>query len=79
MAENRVCFRCFFGTNWTEHRQAIQLCDIPKWIECYRFTHPECVSISVKVWFADSGETPGSRQQNNGESEVPYILDSNLT
>lgn len=46
-----VSFRCWYGNGqYTEHRQELALGDIPKWIECYRFTHPVCVSITVKVW-----------------------------
>lgn len=31
--------------------QTLSLSDIGKWIDCYRFTHPDCISVSVKVWF----------------------------
>lgn len=48
-----ISFRCYFPDNGTcNHFQAMPLSDIPKWIECYCFTHPTCISISVKVWFA---------------------------
>lgn len=50
-----ISFRCYYsGGNSTSHLQVLSLDSISKWIECYRFTHPECISISVKVWF--SGE-----------------------
>lgn len=53
---NNVSFRCYFpGGNYTEHRQELPLYDIPHWIECYKFTHPTVVSISIKVWFHEEG------------------------
>lgn len=49
---NLISFRCKYPEgNYTEHRQAIPLDQIGKWIECYKFTHPRCISISIKVWF----------------------------
>lgn len=48
-------FRCYFpndnGVNFSTHYQQLALSDVPRWIEAYRFTHPTCISISVKVWF----------------------------
>ncbi len=45
-------FRCFFADgDPCNHYQTLPLEDIGKWIECYKFTHPGCVSISVKIWF----------------------------
>lgn len=58
-----VSFRCFFhderdefgGQHCTQHYCAdFPLSDIPRWIDSYKFTHPECFSISVKVWFSDA-------------------------
>lgn len=48
-----ISFRCYFPEqgNYTTHRQAMPLKDIPKWIEAYTFTHPNVESISVKIWF----------------------------
>ena len=53
-------FRCHYpGSDptlpppYTQHRQRLKLTDLPKWIECYRFTHPDCESISVKIWFTE--------------------------
>lgn len=49
-----VSFRCYFpGDGVCNHMQRMPLKDIPRWIDSYRFTHPNCVSISVKVWFSD--------------------------
>lgn len=50
-----VSFRCFFddenGMHYTTHyNPAFPLSDIPRWIESYKFTHPNCSGISVKVW-----------------------------
>lgn len=50
--EFELSFRCYYANgNTTEHRQTMKLSDISKWIEAYRFTHPEVRSITVKVWF----------------------------
>lgn len=49
-----ISFRCHYPSGeYTTHRQDLKIADIPKWIEAYKFTHPECVSISFKLWFAD--------------------------
>ena len=57
--EYNFSFRCFFGSmRYNSHYQRLALCDVPKWIDCYRFTHPNCQSISMKIWFTEppSGE-----------------------
>lgn len=46
-----VSFYCYYVNNTVTKVQDLPLCDIGKWIDCYRFTHPHCISISVKVWF----------------------------
>lgn len=46
--------RAYFGSdpeNNVTHHQEMPLKDIPKWIECYRFTHPNVTAITVKCWF----------------------------
>lgn len=49
-----MCFRCYYPNgNKTDHRQALKLSEIQKWIDCYKFTHPMVESITVKVWFGD--------------------------
>ena len=49
-----ISFRCHYSNGeFTTHRQDLKIADIPKWIESYKFTHPECVSISFKLWFSD--------------------------
>lgn len=37
----------------TQHRQQLTLAEIPKWVEAYKFTHPKCTAISIKLWFSD--------------------------
>ena len=55
MPESLVSFRCYFPDGGVcNHYQSLPLFDISKWIESYRFTHPNCSAISVKVWFPDS-------------------------
>lgn len=46
-----VSIRCYYEDGQTTHRQEIKLSDIAKWIEAYRFTHPNVQSISAKIWF----------------------------
>ena len=52
--EYNFSFRCFFGgTSYNAHYQRLRLSDVARWIEAYRFTHPNCTSISFKVWFTE--------------------------
>lgn len=47
-----ISFRCYFsGGNVCNHYQTLSLADVPKWIDCYKFTHPSCLSVSIKIWF----------------------------
>lgn len=49
-----VSFQCYYENgNKTIHRQQLPVEQIPKWIEAYKFTHPDCISITVKVWFEE--------------------------
>lgn len=54
-----VSFRCYYHSadNNTTHYRTMALEDIPKWIEAYRFTHPELRSITCKVWFGKENKT----------------------
>lgn len=58
--ENKIfhmTFHCNYeGNHKTIHNQSLPLKDIPRWIDSYKFTHPHCESISVKVWFNDLNE-----------------------
>lgn len=54
-----VSFRCFYsdecGVHFTTHyNPAFALSDIPRWLDSYKFTHPNCIAISVKVWFGSA-------------------------
>lgn len=56
-----VSFRCFYddenGTHFTTHyNPAFPLGDIPRWIDAYPFTHPNCTAISAKVWLHSATE-----------------------
>lgn len=51
-------FRCFFdgegNPHYTTHyAPQFPAKDIQKWIASYRFTHPNCTAISVKVWLVN--------------------------
>lgn len=54
-----ISFRCYFpdeggvSTHYSTHYQRIPLSDLPLWVEAYRFTHPNCLSVTAKVWFND--------------------------
>lgn len=52
--EYSLSIRCYFGgdpSNFTQHYQTMKAKDIAKWIEAYRFTHPNVQAITVKLWF----------------------------
>lgn len=52
--EFRFSFRCYYPNGGTcDKYQTLKLSDIPRWIDAYKFTHPDCISISVKLWFND--------------------------
>ena len=52
-----MSIRCFYddasGRHYTQHYQQMPLSDIPRWLEAYKFTHPGCTAITVKVWFSE--------------------------
>lgn len=54
---HNMSFRCFFKnafpTYTTHYMPDFPVSDIPRWFDAYRFTHPNCTSISCKVWFVD--------------------------
>ena len=52
-----LSFHCAYPNgDMTRHHQAMELKEVPKWIEAYKFTHPQCSSITVKVWFKPDSE-----------------------
>lgn len=53
-----VSIRCQYPNGeQTKHRQPLKLSEISKWIDAYKFTHPGCEAITIKVWFADADRT----------------------
>lgn len=40
--------------NYTTHYQDMDLKDIKKWIEAYKFTHPNCQAITVKIYLEEA-------------------------
>jgi len=60
-----VSFRCYFpddggtATRYNSHYQCLPLDELPTWIEAYRFTHPNCLSVTAKVWFSDCAAKRG--------------------
>jgi len=61
-------FRCYFdgadGPSYTTHYQPLPISDIPRWLDAYRFTHPDCKAISVKIWFRDGDQNEQPRRNN---------------
>lgn len=53
-----ISFHCFYPGCDTPCRkeQKLKLSEIPRWIDSYKFTHPNCTSIAVKVWFSSTEE-----------------------
>ena len=55
-----LSMRCYYSNGaQTNHHQAMTLKEIPKWVEAYRFTHPNCEAISIKVWLHDEERSSG--------------------
>lgn len=49
-----ISFRCYYPNGEpTTHYQDLQLRDIPKWVNAYKYTHPQCESITIKLWFTE--------------------------
>jgi hypothetical protein len=52
-------FRCYFDGDGSPHYTThyapqFQAADIPRWLDAYRFTHPNCTAVSCKVWFVNN-------------------------
>lgn len=55
--ELNMNFRCYFPNgNKNDHRRTLKVEEIPRWIDSYKFTHPDCCSITVKLWFENEKE-----------------------
>lgn len=62
-----VSFRCFYnnadGFHYNNHyQQDFPLSDIPRWIDSYKFTHPNCTAVTVKVWFVNGWDQGDSEE-----------------
>ena len=55
-AEYSMSIRTYYGSDYTTHKRVMKLSEIKKWIEAYRFTHPEFTSITIKIWMEDTKE-----------------------
>lgn len=52
-----MSFKCYYlDGDPCLHYRDMPMEDIPKWIDAYKFTHPNCTAITVKVWFNDKEE-----------------------
>lgn len=48
----RIKFQCFYPNgNKCDHWQDLTITQIPRWVDSYKFTHPDCIAISVHVNF----------------------------
>lgn len=53
----RVSFFCNYPDGGiSKHTQDLMLSEIGRWVDSYKFTHPNCNSISIKVWFNNREE-----------------------
>ena len=52
MKQYSLNIRCYFpgAGNYTQHRAEMPLKDVGKWVEAYRYTHPNVESFTVKVY-----------------------------
>lgn len=47
-----MSFRCYYTDGQPcNHYRELAMEDVGKWMDAYKFTHPNCVAITVKVWF----------------------------
>ena len=54
--EFHFSFRCYYEDGKpNDKHQVLKLSDVPKWIDSYKFTHPNCKAITIKVWLDDVG------------------------
>lgn len=45
-------FRCYYTDGQPcNHYRELSMEDVGKWMDAYKFTHPNCIAITVKVWF----------------------------
>lgn len=56
----KISVRCYYENSFTTHKQIMKLSEIAKWIEAYKFTHPEVKEFSIRVFI------------NEGISETEY-------
>lgn len=61
----KCSIRCYYKhcDRYTHHLQRLNLWEIGKWIEAYRFTHPEVESICVKVYMDEEGGRDETTEQ----------------
>lgn len=61
--EFHFSFRCYYDNGQPKDKhQVMKLSLVPKWIDGYKFTHPNCKAITVKVWF-DSPKDEESEEE----------------
>lgn len=57
-----VNFRCYMtSAEPYDHYRTIDTNDIDRWIEAYQFTHPNCTSITVKIWLKSDTDTTANK------------------
>lgn len=60
MDKYNMSFRCYFDNDGdrdqhytTHYVPMFDVADIPRWVDSYKFTHPNCTSLSCKIWFVN--------------------------
>lgn len=61
-----ISIRCYYGINYTQHRQIMKLSEIPKWIKAYTYTHPGVLTFSVQIHIKEEVENEDKPPDNTG-------------
>lgn len=46
----KISIRCYYENSFTTHKQIMKLSEIAKWIEAYKFTHPNVEGFSIRLF-----------------------------
>lgn len=56
----RISFRCFFPNgHFNQHYQEINIRDIHLWALAYKFTHPDCKSMTIQLKWEEGNNVSG--------------------
>ena len=52
----KVSIRCYYPNgHYNQHYQELHIRDIHLWAMAYKFTHPECHSMTIQLKWGDDG------------------------